>query len=855
MKVITDAPIYRLAQFALSLAVVLAGCGGSRTVSKRAQEEMQQEEMQQEEPEDAYTEVVSEDNLQASGLMDVYKHDGKYYFDMPTTLLGRDFLVLNRVLEVPPELNSLGVNKGTNYENILIRLLLDEERENLLVQEVKPMPVVPERDAIRESVLQNFRSPLMGKMDITAFSADSTRLLLDVTDYFDGSSSFFNHLFDKIEVGGMVQSDLSRIVRASSFPTNTTIVSDLSGSASSQSGEDLYMTVRVSSSFVLLPEEPMSGRILCPRVGYFTVPRSYYSDTQDMVHRDEVITRWRLEPSDTAAYLRGEPVEPVRPIVFYIDASTPKQWRSYIKAGIEAWNVAFARAGFVNAVRAMEVDSTLNKDDLTLSGINYVASDVQNAMGPSVYDPRSGEIIQADVIWWHNVLNMLRNWIVLQTGATQTGADKWILPDELLGEAMKFVACHEVGHSLGLRHNMIASSAYTVQQLRDPAFTSQNGTSASIMDYARFNYVAQPGDGVTQFSPRIGPYDLFAIEYGYRWYPTHEAEKQGLWRLLSTHRGPLYRYSEAQNLLTALDPRAQVEDLSDDPVQASTLGIANLKRILPRLLEITKMPDEPGQGYDEAGLLYNNLISQWSDYVRHPETLVGGLYLEYTTRADTDTPTYAFVPREKQKEAVDFLLKEVFDDVDWLFFAPITERTFALKGSPAGVTEMAPSLLLKNAQSSTLMALLDDQRLARMSQNEWHNGQKAYTPTDLTDRLYHFFFDKTRRGMPLSVKERMMQKNLVDILLGASAVDLSLGMDFGLVEQGHARDLSVERSIDFGGSGAERVSDALSVKRELLIRIYRTIRPLCTTGSRAMQGHYMDLKLRIEKALGLKVSA
>lgn len=801
-----------------------------------------------------YTKIVGEETPAREGIFGIFEKEGEYYFDIPTQLLGRDMLVVNRILGVPPELNEAGINEGINYENTLVHFELAKDKKHLLIRNVKPKPHYPEGDMIGRSVEDNFISPIMGKLKIEGFSSDSTSVLVKVTNLYDGSSSLFNNLYDYISIGGSVNRELSSIVRATAFEKNVTVVSDLSTSVT-EMRETVFLTVRVASSIVLLPETPMQGRYLSPRVGYFTVPRTFFSDAQTSVDSKELITRWRLEPKDPDAYLRGELVEPIQPIVFYIDDSTPARWRKYIKKGVEDWNVAFERAGFKNAILAKEVTDEINQDDLSYSSVTYVASEMQNAMGPSVFDPRSGEIIQADIIWWHNVLSTLRNWIILQTAAQNPDAATYDLPESILGDAMRFVACHEVGHSLGLRHNMIASNAYTVAQLRDPEFTAKNGTASSIMDYARFNYVAQPGDGVKVFSPQIGPYDFLAIEYGYRWYGSEGGHKElpQLRALLAKHTGKLYNYSEAQDGRSAIDPRAQTEDLSDDPVAASTLGIANLKRLLPRLVEITKN-STPNQGYKEVGILYNALLGQWNTVLYHPLALVGGIYLDIVDR-NSAAPAYTFVPREEQKKAVEFLIRESITDVDWLFNNELLKYTYPLKSSPDGYIEQAPSLLLKNAQSYVFWDLLDNSRLIRMSENEFHNGDKAFKATELTDMLYQATFKATEQGKELTVQERFIQKGLVDALLQSVSTDrvtkkngLTLNHAQSIDQERAAGTASV-RNINFNGSLADRISDAISVKRELLLRIRKTIERQKNTRSPEMRGHYQDLILRIDNAL------
>ncbi|OFO51494.1 peptidase M10A/M12B [Porphyromonas sp. HMSC077F02] len=836
-------------QLALTLALLfvatLSGCKSAQ-ITKRARAEKAPTTSSE------YQKITGHEQYAASSeeLFGIYQKEGKYYFDIPTELIGRDMLIVNRILTVPPQLNEAGINKGINYENTLIRMELAEDKKQLVIRHIQPQPKAPEGDKLLLSIAENFVSPIMGKLKVSSFSNDSTSVLVEVTKLYDGSSKLFNNLFDLISVGGSPDTELSQIKRATAFKNNITVVSELTTKVV-ELRTPVYLTVEVASSILLLPEQPMAGRYLSPRVGYFTVPVSYYADAQNSITHRELITRWRLEPSDKEAYLRGEHVEPVKPIVFYIDPATPERWRKYMKQGIEDWQVAFERAGFKNAIIARESSEEINPDDLSHSSITYIASEMKNAMGPSVYDPRSGEIIQADIIWWHNVLEMLRNWLILQTGAQNPEAASWDLPEDLLGDAMRFVACHEVGHSLGLRHNMIASSAYTIQQLRDPQFTAQNGTAPSIMDYARFNYIAQPEDGVTHFSPEIGPYDLLAIEYGYRWYGEGGARSEvaALQQLLAKHTGPLYRYSEAQDTRDAIDPRAQTEDLGDDPVAASTLGIANLKRLMPQLLKITKNQD-PHQGYREAGILYNALMNQWNTFIYHPMALIGGIYLEETDRSQQTQNSYHFVPKEKQREAAEFLIRESIIATDWLFNAPLLRYTFPIKSSPSGYIEQSPTLVLKNAQSYIFWDMLSDNRLIRMSENEYIHGDKAFKATELTDMLYKAVFGKSERGEALDVRDRFVQKGLVDALLqSVSTSKVTKKNSLALTDEEARFATESVRSINFNGSLADRISDAISIKRELLLRIRKTIGRQSQTKDPALRGHYQDLIIRIDNAL------
>lgn len=823
-----------------------------------------------------YEELTGSGAIVRKGMFNVYQKKNDYYFEVPTQLLGRDMLVVNKLQRVPSELNEAGVNRGTNYENQMVRFELDKAAGKLLVRQSRPLPLAPDADAIRQSVLDNYISPLIAGFKIEAFSKDSTAMVVKVNDIYDGTETSINNVFTNINLGTSAIKNLSRILSIKSFENNVVATSELTTKVT-EGTTTVFVTVEVSSSLLLLPEKPMMGRLDNPRVGYFTNPLLSYSDGQQRVDKKPFITRWRMEPKpeDRERYLRGELVEPAKPIVFYIENSTPRRWRKYIKQGIEDWQVAFERAGFKNAIIAKELTDSadIDIDDVNYSVLTYAASTKANAMGPSVLDPRSGEILDADIMWWHNVLGMLREWITVQTGVVRPEARGVNLPDELMGDAMRFVACHEVGHSLGLRHNMIASWAFPTDSLRSKTFTDRmNTTSSSIMDYARFNYVAQPGDGVTALSPHIGPYDLFAIEYGYRWYgkQSPEEEKDLLADFLDRHTDRLYKYSEAQDVRDAVDPRAQNEDLGDDAIRSSLLGIENLKRIIPQILQWTTT-GERGQTYEEASRLYYAVINQWNNYLYHVLANIGGIYLENTTVGDGQK-TYTFVEKEKQQAALKFLTDQVLTYPKWLFDTEVGEYTYLLRNTPLGVVENAPTQVLKNAQSYILWDLLSNNRLMRMLENEAVNGKKAFTVVELMDGLHRSIFATTERGALPDVMTRALQKNFVDALITAAAESEGVKINKKLMENHFLLDsqtalcscdehaaraldadrMGAPRTLNFYGSQINRVSDAISVKRGELLRIKDLLQSRLGTSDVATKYHYKDMILRINTALGIK---
>ena len=823
-----------------------------------------------------FEKIASESNLVSRGMFNVYAQDGKYYFEIPVSLLQRDMLVVNKLQRVPFELNDAGVNRGTNYETQMIRFEWNKEEKKIRVRQSRPLPESPENDAITRSVRDNFISPLIADFKQEACNADSTAVIIQINDIYDGSETSINNVFDNINLGTSAIKDLSRIMSIKAFPNNIVATSELTTKVR-EGMSAVNVTVEVSSSLVLLPEKPMMGRLDDPKVGYFTKDLLYFSDSQQKTEEKKYITRWRLEPKpeDREAYLRGELVEPEKPIVFYIENSTPYRWRKYIKQGIEDWQVAFERAGFKNAIIAKELPDSIaaNADDINYSVVTYAASSKANAMGPSILDPRSGEILEADIMWWHNVISMVQEWITVQTGAIDPKARGTKLPDEMMGDAIRFVACHEVGHSLGLRHNMMGSWTFPTDSLRSKSFTDKmNSTASSIMDYARYNYVAQPGDGVTAVSPHIGPYDIFAIEYGYRWYglPTPEAEKDVLYDFLNKHNGRLYKYSEAQDPRSAVDPRAQNEDLGDDPVRSSELGIANLKRIVPEIIKWTTT-GEKGQTYEEASRLYYAVITQWNNYLYHVMANIGGIYIENTTVGD-GVKTYTYVEKEKQEASLDFLLNEVLCYPRWLFDTEISDYTFLLRKNPTGVIEYAPSQILKNTQGYIFWDLLSNDRLMRMLENELKNGKKAFTVVEMMDKMHNSIFATTIKGGTPDVMERNLQKGFLDALITAAAESEGVKINKQLtatsgnpylfhhtpwcshdefaIEQ--AERMGARRELSFYGGQVNRISDAISVKRGELLRIKKLLESRRNTSDTAARYHYDDMILRINTALGLK---
>ncbi|MBR1469815.1 MAG: zinc-dependent metalloprotease [Prevotella sp.] len=800
-----------------------------------------------------YKKITGRDSVAWNGVMNVVMKGDTVYLEIPAAVLGRAFLVTNRLQKVPQELNESGVNKGVNYESQVVSFQWDKARKKVDIRQQRNTPEVNSGDDIAASIGENYLNPMLCSLKVEAVSSDSSSVVVKVNDLFNGRNNCLNDVFNEINIGTSPKTDLSRIISVKAFKNSVTALSDLTTTVT-EGNNKVNVTVEVSTSLTLLPEQPMAGREENQRIGYFTTSRLQYADSQQRVKKKNYVTRWRVEPKDTAAYLSGQLTEPVKPILIYIDKAVPSHLRPYIKQGILAWNEAFERAGFKNVVSVEDYPDSLAQegDDMACSVLTYVASEKANAMGPSTIDPRTGEIIEADIIWWHNVQSLITEWLTVQTGSYNPAVRALQLPDSIIGEAVRFVACHEMGHSLGLRHNMIASAAYPTDSLRSASFVGRMGNlSASIMDYARFNYVAQPCDNITLISPHIGPYDLLAIEWGYRWYPDEKQAQTALHELLRRHQGPLYRYSEAQSSRTAIDPRALSEDLGDDAVKSAKYGIANLKRVMPNIIDWTRN-GEPDQTYDEAARLYSAVIFQWGLYLYHALANVGGMYIENTTVGDGQT-TFAFVEKEKQQKAVKFLLDEVFCYPRWLFDTPLSQYTYIHRKTPNGIQEVNPSVMLKNQQNYMFWDLLSNERLLRMLENEMHNGQKAFTTVDLIDMLHRHIFATTLAGKSPDVMERSLQKSYVDALMTAAAESEGVKIEKTLSGLDClTRDLSTgSRIIETGNRQIRRTSDAISVKRGELMRIMKLLKSRRGSASRAAQLHYEDVILRIQTALGL----
>ncbi|WP_316821341.1 zinc-dependent metalloprotease [Pedobacter gandavensis] len=804
-----------------------------------------------------------------NGLFKVHQVETDYYFEIPLKLMGKDFLVVNKISSVPLALNESGLNKGMNFENKVIRFSQNKLAKTIWVKTIVPQVESPEADMITRSVKDNFIGSVIESFKIEAYSPDSSAVVIKMNRVFDGTDKSFNDVFTDVGLGTSPKAALSAIEQIKSFPQNV-VVRALLSTRVTEGQNSIPISMAVTTNVLLLPERPMKPRYADDRVGFFTTPRWYFSDTQHKMEKRELLTRWRMEPKaeDRARYLAGELVEPEKPIIFYIDPSTPPQWRAQIIAGVVDWQKAFEAAGFKNAIQAREVKdiADYDGDDIRYSEITYAASPKSNAMGPAVIDPRSGEILESDVIWWHNVMTSLQSWMRIQTGVIDEGARANKFSDARMAHAIRFVSSHEVGHTLGLKHNMGSSFSFPVDSLRSPSFTDRmGGTASSIMDYARFNYVAQPEDKVTSITPKIGIYDKYAIAWGYRWLDVKDPHEEipVLAKWIKDHENdPLYFYGEQQSS-NVIDPRSQSEDLGDDAVKASRYGLLNLKRLIP---QISTWAANPGEDYYQAGKLYMAAIFQWLTYAEHVTANIGGYYLEKPVAGDHKN-AYTPVPKATQIKALDYLKQEVMEVPDWLFNKDLLLKTFPIKDSPAGPYEYAPYNVRREFQYGILYSLVSQERLLRMMEMEVLLGKDSvFTANELLKEVRETVFAKTQRGKALSITDRMLQQNYVDVLLVStdkmlekitktSLQDNKLKMqnqlqvcDFNIdgksvvgAEETSLRNIQV--------SSMSRTSDVAAAKRSELLQILTILEKNKGRGDDATKGHYLDLILRIRQSL------
>ena len=744
-----------LKRFSLVLAagLTLYGCKTQKAATTPAAESSTSQKSKLK----PYNKVITSEAESDNGLFTTHRVDDKLYFTIPDSLMGKDMLLVSRIAKVPAGYGGGYVNAGSKVNEQVIRW---SRRGNFVDARVINFENQSDQDSpINKSVEANNFFPILFSAEIKALAKDSTGVVIDATDLFTQDITAINAVSPRLRKQYKVKrldDKRSYIESAHAYPQNIEIKHVMTYDTEEPPERDQASTLTflMNQSMILLPEDKMQPRIADERVGWFTL-RKYDYDSDALKSDDyRILRRWRLVPKDIEAYKRGELVEPVKPIIYYLDPATPLKWRPYFKQGIEDWNAAFEKAGFKNAIIAKdppspEEDPEFSPEDVRYSVIRYVASTTRNAVGPSVSDPRTGEILESDVIWYHNHLRSYRNRFMIEAGAQNPAARTLETPEAEIGEMMRMVIAHEVGHAIGLPHNMKASSAYPTDSLRVASFTQKYGLTPSIMDYARVNYVAQPEDQGVRYIRMMGPYDYYAVNWGYRYIPeakTAEEEKPMLdqW-ILEKAGNPWYEFGSS----TGVDPHSQTESLGDDNIKASLYGLANMKKVIPNLIDWTT---KDGYGYDDLDEVYGELTRLWRGYVYHVITNVGGIY-ETRKTADQDGVIYEPVPEAIQKEAVTFLNEHAFTTPEWLLDKEILNRI-----ESDGAIER-----IQNLQTRALNSLLSVDRINRLVSTVEQEGADAYSPIELMTDLRKGIFSELYAAQKTDAYRRNLQRAFIDI--------------------------------------------------------------------------------------------
>ena len=697
-----------------------------------------------------YSSLITKDAVSDKGLFDVHKIKDKYYFEINDSLIGREMLMVTRIAKT-----AAGIGFGGGKQNTQV-LRWQKKDSKILLRVVSHNVVANDSLPVSEAVVNSNFEPILHSFKTLSYGKNSS--VIDVTKLFtdDVKPLGFPQSRRKSYKISSLDSKRSFIESIKSYPINIEVrhVKTYRSSDPPSNSSVGSVSLEMNNSMILLPKIPMKRRYFDQRVGWFARSQVDYGlDVQESKSL-KYLDRWRLEvkKEDIDKFKKGELVIPKKQIVYYIDRATPVKWRKYLKQGIEDWQVAFEEAGFKNAIIAKdpptkEEDPEWSPEDVRYSVVRYLASPIPNANGPHVSDPRSGEILESDINWYHNVMTLLRNWFFVQTAAINEKARGVAFDDEVMGRLIRFVSAHEVGHTIGLPHNMGSSSAYPVDSLRSASFTKKYGTAPSIMDYARFNYIAQPEDKGVSLMPDIGVYDKHAVKWGYRPIPdakTAKDEKKTLDKWIRDNENSLmHRFGSA-----GIDPSSQTEDLGDDAVKASEYGILNLKRIIPNL---NKWTSEDGKDYSDLQTMYGQVLSQFNRYMGHVSSNIGGVYQYYKTY-DQEGPVYTHVKKSHQIKCMNFLQTQLFKTPTWMI-----DKNILNKIEFAGNVNR-----IRATQSRTLNSILDFGKMARLIENEAINGAKAYTLSEMMSDLKKGIWEELYTNKPIDVYRRNLQLAYID---------------------------------------------------------------------------------------------